>query len=190
MFIKNKEKYRVGFVGRLAADKGIEYLLRSIPFLEALGPKKAVFLLAGPKEVIGEEKYVAKIEKLIKKNNDRVFHLGPLSTNDLAYFYRNIDVLVLPSVNSTEAFGMVQVEAMLSGVPVVASDLPGIRVPVQKTGMGEVFIPKNPKSLAKKITKLLVNEQNYFRPKSKVQKLFALEKITNAYVEILNKRSK
>ena len=51
-------------------------------------------------------------------------------------FYTCIDVLVVPSINSTEAFGLVQVEAMMMGVPVVASDLPGVRVPVQKQGWG------------------------------------------------------
>ena len=53
-------------------------------------------------------------------------------------FYAACDVLVVPSLNSTESFGLVQVEAMLCGTPSIASNLPGVRQPPLMTGMGEV----------------------------------------------------
>lgn len=56
----------------------------------------------------------------------------------MAEFYSSLDVFCLPSINPLEAFGMVQIEAMLCGVPVVASDLYGVRTIVGNTGMGLV----------------------------------------------------
>jgi glycosyltransferase involved in cell wall biosynthesis len=64
--------------------------------------------------------------------------LGNLSQQQLTAFYPNIDVLVVPSLNSTEAFGLVQVEAMMNNIPCVASNMPGVRRPVQMHGMGKV----------------------------------------------------
>ena len=72
-------------------------------------------------------------------------------------FYRRIDLLVLPSVNRTEAFGIVQAEAMLSGIPVVASDLPGVRAPIKLTDNGELAAAGNPKALMQAIIKVMEN---------------------------------
>jgi glycosyltransferase involved in cell wall biosynthesis len=62
---------------------------------------------------------------------------------------------VVPSLNSTESFGRVQIEAMLNGVPVVASHLPGVRQPVTMTGMGRVVPVGDAASLATAIVSLL-----------------------------------
>ena len=64
--------------------------------------------------------------------------VGTLAPDEMPAFFGAIDVLVVSSVNATESFGLVQVEAMLCGTPVVASDLPGVRQPVRSTGMGIV----------------------------------------------------
>ena len=60
----------------------------------------------------------------------------------------SLDVLVLPSTNRLESYGLVQIEAMLRGVPVVASDLPGMRRPVAETGMGRLFPAGDAQALA------------------------------------------
>jgi len=77
---------------------------------------------------------------------DRVRFVGQVSPDLLPEYYRLGDVCVLPSINQGEAFGMVLLEAMSSGVPVIASDLPGVRTVAQKGGL--VVEPGNAYELA------------------------------------------
>jgi len=121
----------------------------------------AKLVLAGPKLVSGEEKYLESIKKCLDFNNIKYHFFYDLGNEELVSFYQSLDCLVLPSNNSTEAFGMVQIEAMNCGVPVVASDLPGIRSPIQKTQMGELFEKNNSIDLTNKIKKILKNRNNY-----------------------------
>src|SRR3989344_5605453 len=67
---------------------------------------------------------------------------GRVEHNDLPRFYQNSDILVLPSTTSSEAFGMVLLEAFASGTPVIASDLPGVRTVA--TQAGSVVKPNDP----------------------------------------------
>ena len=69
----------------------------------------------------------------------------------------------MPSLNSTEAFGLVQIEAMMNGVPSVPSALPGVRQPVSMHGMGEVSKIGNSDSLANAILKVLDNPEKISR---------------------------
>lgn len=178
--------HRVGFVGRLSTDKGVEYLLDAIPFLEkGLGNFKV--FLAGPQDAIGEKNYVKKIKELLRKYSQRVVLLGKLSDEELAFFYKNIEVLVLPSVNSTEAFGMVQAEAMLNSVPVIVSDLPGVRVPVKITKMGEIVPIKNSLAIAESIFRVLNNRKKYIKNYQEIKKLFDYQETLNQYEQVFSK---
>jgi glycosyltransferase involved in cell wall biosynthesis len=79
----------------------------------------------------------------------------------MSLYYHCLDVLVVPSLNSTETFGLVQIEAMIQGTPTVASDLPGVRVPPRLTGMGEVIPIGDSNALAEAIIKIVSNPKNY-----------------------------
>jgi len=135
---------------------------------------------------MGESAYMKKLSSLLEKFKNYIHFTDTIKDNEMVKFYKSLDVLVLPSINKTEAFGMVQVEAMLCGVPVVASNLPGVRVPIRVTGMGEIAVPADSESLAQKIVKVLHNKEKYCKNTSRVKKIFSYEKTIQQYEKILN----
>ena len=142
---------QIGFLGRPTSEKGIDVLLTALEML----PDDVVLTLAGPldglSEKVGYDR--ARLSRLMDAG--RVRSLGFLDEDDIADYYRSLDLFVLPSTNSFEAFGIVQVEAMSAGTPVVASALPGVRTIVQTTGFGEIAAVGDPYSLAAAITTAL-----------------------------------
>jgi glycosyltransferase involved in cell wall biosynthesis len=93
-------------------------------------------------------------------------------------------VLTLPSVNYTETFGLVQVEAMLCGTPVVAADLPGVREPTRVTGMGMTVTPRDEPGLAKALIEVISNREKYVRPREEIAARFSVEATVDAYEQI------
>jgi glycosyltransferase involved in cell wall biosynthesis len=145
----------VGMVARLATEKGVEYLVAAMPSILETQPEARAVFVGEYKNVFGEEAYQQKLLPMIEKLDDRWLFTGVVSELEKAVFYHLCDVLVLPSINSTESFGMVQVEAMTCGTPVAATDLPGVRQPVQSTGMGRIVPQRNPRALAEAVLELL-----------------------------------
>jgi len=88
------------------------------------------------------------------------------------------------SLNNTETFGLVQVEAMMSGTPVVASNLPGVRQPVSMTGMGEVTPVGDHEALAAAINRILSNPQAYQRPAERIAESFNPDATASAYLRL------
>jgi glycosyltransferase involved in cell wall biosynthesis len=171
---KNSQKI-VGYVGRIAWEKGLTYLI------EAMKKVDAKLILAGPyNNVIGDKTY-----ELIKKNIDKnTEFIGPIEHQNLNKFYEKIDCLVLPSINNLETFGIVQAEAMKCGTPVVASNLPGVRVPIQMTEMGEICEIKNSDDLAKKINLVLKKGKIHYQKRGKYLELFDYKKTVAEYEKI------
>jgi glycosyltransferase involved in cell wall biosynthesis len=170
----------VGFAGRVATEKGIDHLLAALPRIAAaVGPVRVAF--AGPYDRVLGERYYERLAPLIAQQEQRLAFLGPLHGEDLAAFYGACDCLVLPSVNSTESFGLVQVEAMLCGTPVVASALPGVREPVRVTGMGEVAPVADAAGLAEAVIRVLQHRADYVRPRAEIAARFDLATTTGFY---------
>lgn len=171
-----KEKI-VAYVGRIAWEKGLTYLI------EAMKNVNAKLILAGPyKEVIGDKTY-----ELIRNNLDKKIILaGNIEHENLRNFYEKIDCLVLPSTNNLETFGIVQAEAMKCGTPVVASNLPGVRVPVKMTNMGEICKIKDSVDLAKKISLVLKNGKKYYQKKAKNLEFFDYTKTVEEYKKLFS----
>lgn len=114
------------YVGRFIPKKGVHHLLAAMPAITALEPD-AVLLLVGGAFYGSNRKtaYVRKLHKMasIVKSNVRFVPFVP--HNEISDWFRLADVVVVPSARQ-EAFGLVNVEAMASGVPVVATAVGGM----------------------------------------------------------------
>jgi glycosyltransferase involved in cell wall biosynthesis len=134
--------------------------------------------------VLGEEEYAAKLRPMIDALGKHWMFLGILPEAELSAFYRLCDVTVLPSTNSTESFGIVQVESMASGTPVVASNLPGVREPVRITGMGCVVTPADAHALAEGINQVLNYPERFDGDANGVIKRFSSQHIALEYEQL------
>lgn len=125
----------IGFMGRPTYEKGINVLIEA---MEKMPHDDVLLLFAGPVSGLTEKTgYDAdRLKALIDAG--RVRFVGFLEEDEIKDFYASLDVYVHPSINSFDAFGIVQIEAMSAGIPVVASDIPGVRTAVQATGFGEI----------------------------------------------------
>jgi glycosyltransferase involved in cell wall biosynthesis len=147
----------IAMATRFAAEKGVEVLLKALPKILETYPGALVWFAGQYENVLGEEDYFQRLMPEIERYRDKGqwAFLGNLDLKQMAAFYPNIDLLVVPSTNSTETFGFVQIEAMMNGKPVVASELPGVRQPVRMTGMGRVTSVGDAEALAENILDLL-----------------------------------
>jgi glycosyltransferase involved in cell wall biosynthesis len=171
----------IGFVGRYAVEKGIDILLQTIPRIQERWPG-AVYAIAGPCRDARDGSILrGKWDPWIERFRPAIRQLDSLHGQDLADFYAACDVTVLPSINWTETFGLVQVESMLCGTPVVASDLPGVREPVATTGFGRLAIPGNVSDLATQIVEVIANREQYVRSADAVKARYSLEASIDAY---------
>jgi glycosyltransferase involved in cell wall biosynthesis len=110
--------------------------------------------------------------------------LGILPPAELTAFYQLCELTVLPSTNSTESFGIVQVESMACGTPVVASDIPGVREPIKLTHMGRLAAPADVNSLASAIIAVLSRPENYQGDAEQVKQKFSSQHIAEAYDQL------
>jgi glycosyltransferase involved in cell wall biosynthesis len=182
--LDQKHRY-IGLSGRVATEKGYETLAKALPELLIRFPDLIVLHAGSWKGVVGEETYQAYIDNLIKPQADYWKKLGFLSEEELQAFFAVCDVLVVSSTNRTEAFGMVQIEAFAQGTPVVASDSPGIRVPVTQTGAGALFKAGNAQDLANKIIQVLEKGKTAYQVRPDYLNEFSEEVVAKKYLEIL-----
>ncbi|MFQ5667112.1 MAG: glycosyltransferase family 4 protein [Candidatus Binatia bacterium] len=175
---------QIGFAARFAAEKGVEYLLHALPRVLECVPDAAVVFTGAYRDTVGEEGYLASLSPLFQQFADRITFMDLLPDSEMASFFSLCDVLAVTSLNSTEAFGMVQVEAMLSGTPVVATDLPGVREAVRQTRMGEVVPPRDPTALAAALVRVLRRREQYVRPREEVARLFDIDEAIRCYEEL------
>lgn len=147
--LSDKKNVKVFFTGRLVYYKGVDILLKAFTMTE-----NCELFIAGTGEMEQELKAFAKRHNIEKK----VHFLGFLPDNELKQAYADCDIFVLPSVAKSEAFGIVQLEAMVYGKPVINTKLPS-GVPYVsihgKTGL--TVPPSDAKALAKAINTLVAD---------------------------------
>jgi len=131
----------IGIAARFASEKGIEVLISAMEKISNALPQAEVWFAGPYKNIFGEEEYFQRLQPKVNEleRTGRWKFLGLLNPQEMAAFYPNLDMLTIPSLNSTEAFGLVQIEAMMNGKPSIASDLPGVRQPVIRHKMGKII---------------------------------------------------
>lgn len=144
--------WRVLAIGRLTYYKGHEVLIRAAAMLPEVGVL-----------IVGGGGLFAHLERLIQTLGigERVRLLGYQPDPVVWALLASCDLVALPSLERTEAFGLVQLEAMRFGKPVVTSDIPGSGVGwvVRQAGHGLIVKPGDPESLSQAIRSLLQDPQ-------------------------------
>lgn len=171
----------IGICGRLSREKGFEHLMDAVSLLSPKFPNLCVLHVGYAAGVPGEDRYRDRITELQKQQKVPWISAGVVSDEDLAAFYACCDVTVLPSINRTESFGIVQVESMISGTPVVASDLPGVRVPVLRSGMGKLVRPGDARELAEALEEILTDPERFREGRREVKAEYAVRRVADRY---------
>lgn len=171
------EEPTVLFVGKLRYYKGLEYLIK------AMENVKAKLLIIG----------TGKEEKRLKKiaGPDKVFFLGNVSEDKLPDYYASCSVFVLPSTEKSEAFGVVQLEAMASSKPVISTSIKTGVPWVNINGVtGLIVPPKDTAALRDAINKVLDNpplaEKLGRNGRARVEKEFSREKMLKSIEKLYN----
>jgi glycosyltransferase involved in cell wall biosynthesis len=139
--LRDGDGLHIGFMGRITVDKGIEYLIRAF---RSIDDPRARLLIAGDYASVAGGSNIAQL-RAEAGGDPRIRFTGLLRGEGLRDFYASIDVFALPSIS--ESFGIVQVEAMMAGIPPVSTELPGSRYPVMATGFGRLVPPRDPAAL-------------------------------------------
>lgn len=187
-----KARYKrplVLFVGRLVYYKGCEVLIKAMKDLDA------DLLISGEGPLKNELVQLTQDLGITEK----VHFLGRVSDEDLPILYAASDMFVLPSVSPTECFGLVQVEAMLSGKPVINTSLPtGVPWVSQHDDSGFTVRPGDVQELAAAISLLLGDSELRAcfgtRGKKKALSEFSIEKqvenTLNVYAELFGQKTR
>ncbi len=173
---------KVGFAGRFVEEKGFDILLSAIPLVAKKIPQ-VKFVFAGETQIPYENTFT-KNQELVEKSKNWLQIAGKLPREQMVDFYKSCDVFVISS--RSDFFPFVQAEALLSGVPVVVTDIPGARWLVKQSGMGEVVRSGDPEALAGGIIKVLQSPQEYKKNYGKIKEIFNYEKLMRKYEQLLS----
>jgi glycosyltransferase involved in cell wall biosynthesis len=170
------------YVGALEKRKGVEFLLRAAREIdERSGDVKIVIVGTG-----SEKKNLEQLAFKLRVDN-RVSFKGYVSEEELETLYCESDVFVLPSLY--ESFGLVLLEAMARGKPVIATRIPGTSELVKAEFNGILVEPKNPKKLGDAIMKVL-SDTDYARKLGRNGQIFSAsftwEKAVSDYIHLFS----
>jgi glycosyltransferase involved in cell wall biosynthesis len=172
--------FKLLFVGKLRKYKGVDILIQSIKNIDV------------KLTIVGDGAELNSLTNLVKDlglNNKVIFKKG-LNDLQLAQEYRVADLFVLPSINEAEAFGVVQLEAMSFGLPVINTKLnSGVPFVSLHNLTGYTVVPCDVSELEKAITTIFSSDEIYkrFSSNAKLRSLkFTNEKMSNSYFNLYN----
>ena len=172
---------RLGFASGLLRSKGMDLvmkLLENVEKIELHAKRRIEFHFIN----YGSEKDFF-IERLSKMKFS-VKH-EPYAIKDMVKFYNNIDVLLFPSLREAESLGLVTIEAMSCGVPVIASDAFALKDTVIGGVTGERFAMNNSESFEQALIKCIDSIEQY-NPREFVIKSFSKASVVQGYKSLLN----
>jgi len=149
--IKEDEKVVI-FVGTLRPVKGVKYLIKAMEIIIQKNTNTRLMLVGN-----GEDR--GKLEKLVKEFvlEKHVIFVGKVPNEKVPEYMVASDVFVLPSLS--EGFPVVILEAMASGLPIVATKVGGLPEIIKDGENGFLVEPKNPKEIAEKVLLLLEDDE-------------------------------
>lgn len=150
---RNSQPTRILYSGRLVERKGIRDLLVAIPTVLEEFPDTHFVLAGGPPGYGGEELAREWLPPSCLACADRILFTGWLTMQELELWYRKADIQVIPS--RYEPFGMVVLEGMLHGLPIVAANVGGPAAILKDGGTGILVPPFDPRALAGALLRLL-----------------------------------
>jgi glycogen(starch) synthase len=186
-----RQRYGVGYgeklilcVGRLVPQKGVEYFIRAIPSIARRYPE-AKFIIVGE----GWSRDILEAEARASGQNRKIQFTGFASDQEVIDLMTSADVLVVPSIY--EPFGIVALEGMATGVPVVASKVGGLAEVIDHDQTGIFVYPKNPESIAWGIDRVL-SDPDHARwltenAKEKLHKAYSWEAVAMKTVNVYRK---
>ena len=174
-------------VGRLVNRKGIEWFIDSVmPSLQ----NNVIYIIAGD----GPQR--PEIVDVISRNNlqERVFCLGRITDGEKELLYSTTDLFIQPNIRvegDIEGFGLVVLEAASYGLPVIASDLEGLKDAIIDAKNGFLVQEKNSAQYKDKIEHLLLNEEQRkqfgTQAREYVTQHYAWDKIAARYIQIFER---
>lgn len=181
-YFGQKDKKVVLFVGRLVEVKGLRYLIEAMKSIDAL----LVVVGSGPMR----DEY----ERLATPIRKKVRFLGSKTHEDLKKIYASADVFCMPSYTTEtgekEGFGLVVLEAMASGLPIVASKSGGIPTMIKNGYNGLLFGEKDVEDLSNKLKSVINSEscrEILSRNALKTVKKYSYEIIAKQYADVLRR---
>lgn len=186
-----QDKKIILFVGRLIPSKGVHHIIYA--FEEILARQPDAMLLIIGSALYGndrESRYVKRLKKMANKHKERIMFLPFISYPKIADWYNVADVVVVPS-SEEEAFGLVNVEAMATAVPVIATQSGGIPEIIQDGKSGRL-LPLNtiPASFVPVITELLADQDKIKEMgkagRERVRKNFRWQHTASRWLSLMN----
>ncbi|MFZ2975831.1 MAG: glycosyltransferase [Candidatus Moraniibacteriota bacterium] len=188
--IENKGKI-ILYVGRIEWRKGIGTLLYAFREVVKDYPNAKLYIIGGGRSKSARKLEEAECERLKKISQElgiekRVNFLGPKKQNELYKYYSAADICVVPSYY--EPFGIVPLESMACGTPVIASRTGGLQYTVGNKVTGCLFEPKNYIDLAEKINIVLKNGKDFYAGNclKRISDEFQWDEIADQYENFFN----